>query len=184
MSQASTRERLLTSAASLFAQRGFHGVGIEELGNSLGLTGPAIYRHFRTKSALLGAMLISVSESLLARAEQVLDQDLPATATLDALIDRHLDFALGQPDLIKVHERDFGSLDEGDARTVRRLQRRYVEIWVEVLQAIHYEPVDISRTKAHAVFGLLNSTPRIRSSMATMHDTLHALAKTALMGAD
>lgn len=171
----------MASAATLFAQRGFHGVGIEELGNSLGLTGPAIYRHFRTKAALLGAMLVSVSESLLSGAEEVLARELPPEATLNALIDRHLAFALGQPDLIKVHERDFGSLEESDARSVRRLQRRYVEIWVEVLQALHEEPIDISRTKAHAVFGLLNSTPRIRGAASATHDTLHHLARAALI---
>lgn len=180
MAEPATRDRLLASAAQLFAQRGFHGVGIEELGNSLGLTGPALYRHFRTKRALLAQMLISVSESLLAGAEEVMAIGLPPQAALDALIDRHLEFALGQPDLIKVHERDFGSLDEVDARTVRRLQRRYVEIWVDVLQALHEESVDISRTKAHAVFGLLNSTPRIRGSATATHNTLHALARTAL----
>jgi AcrR family transcriptional regulator len=48
-----TRERLLENGAALFAAKGFHGVGVEELGDSVGLTGPSLYRHFRTKSALL-----------------------------------------------------------------------------------------------------------------------------------
>jgi hypothetical protein len=40
--------------------------------------------------------------------------------------------------------------------------------------------MDISRTKAHAVFGLLNSTPRIRGSVESTHATLAAMAKAAL----
>ena len=60
-----TRERLLENGAALFAVKGFHGVGVEELGLSVGLTGPSIYRHFRTKGALLAEMLISASSSLL-----------------------------------------------------------------------------------------------------------------------
>lgn len=174
-----TKDRLLSSAAALFAERGFHGVGIEELSASVGLTGPALYRHFSTKTALLGAMLISVSESLLARAEEVLELQLSANETLKSLIDRHLDFALNQPDLIRVHERDFGNLDEEDARTIRRLQRKYVEIWVDQLQTIYREDREISQAKAHAVFGLLNSTPRIKT--AAMRSTLQQLAENALM---
>lgn len=179
----STRERLLASGAALFAQRGYHGVGIEELGASLGLTGPAIYRHFRTKSALLGQMLISVSESLLAGAEAVAAAELPPLRALDQLIQHHLEFALGQPDLIKVHERDFANLDESDARAVRRLQRRYVEIWVDLLQQLNSETVDVSRTRAHAVFGLLNSTPRIRGSAKETHEVLQKAARAALLAA-
>jgi AcrR family transcriptional regulator len=181
MAEQSTRDRLLVNGAALFAQRGFHGVGIEELGASLGLTGPAIYRHFRTKAALLGSLLISVSQSLLEGAEEVVAEQLQLTESLDQLIQRHLEFALGQPDLIKVHERDFANLAEDDARSVRRLQRRYVEIWVELLQEINDESVDTSRTKAHAVFGLLNSTPRIRGSAGETHGTLHAIARAALL---
>lgn len=181
MSVPTTRQRLLTSAAALFAQRGYHGVGIEELGNSLGITGPAIYRHFKTKAALLAEMLISVSQSLLAGAEEALAQRLPADQTLDLLISRHLDFALGQPDLIKVHERDFANLDDADARAVRRLQRRYVEIWVALLQELNDESVDTSRTKAHAVFGLLNSTPRISRTTQETQQTLASIATAALL---
>lgn len=176
----STKERLLTEGAALFAQRGFHGVGIEDLGAAVGLTGPALYRHFRTKAALLAEMLISVSSALLKGAEDALALDLPADQTLDLLIDRHLEFALGKPDLIKVHERDFESLDEADARTVRRLQRRYVEIWVEILQALSDESVEASRIKAHGVFGLLNSTPRIRGGADITAETLHRAARAAL----
>jgi AcrR family transcriptional regulator len=159
-----TRERLLTSGAALFAERGFHGVSIEDLGASIGLTGPAIYRHFKTKSALLAAMLISVSQSLLDGAEEVIALEQGPKATLSDLIDRHLDFALTKPALIKVQERDFANLDPVDADEIRRLQRRYVEIWAKTLESLEpHGSIVVSRIKAHAIFGLLNSTPRIHA---------------------
>ena len=159
-----TRERLLENGAALFAAKGFHGVGVEELGDSVGLTGPSIYRHFRTKGALLAEMLITVSNSLLEGANEVLGENLDPVQTLTALIERHVEFALSHPDLIRVHERDFGNLAEEDARQVRRLQRRYVELWVAQIQLVRpNETTETARTMAHAVFGLLNSTPRLRS---------------------
>lgn len=159
-----TRERLLENGAALFAAKGFHGVGVEELGESVGLTGPSIYRHFRTKGALLAEMLITVSNSLLEGANEVIAENLDPVQTLSALIERHVEFALSHPDLIRVHERDFGNLEDEDARQVRRLQRRYVELWVNQIQVVRQnEMPETARTMAHAVFGLLNSTPRLRS---------------------
>lgn len=159
-----TRERLLENGAALFALKGFHGVGVEELGDSVGLTGPSIYRHFRTKGALLAEMLISASSSLLEGATQVIGQNLDARQTLSGLIARHVEFALSYPDLIRVHERDFNNLAEVDARKVRALQRRYVELWVDQIQLVRTnETGESARTMAHAVFGLLNSTPRLQT---------------------
>jgi len=179
-----TRERLLENGAALFAAKGFHGVGVEELGASVGLTGPSIYRHFRTKSALLAEMLITVSESLLAGATQVLDEDLPPAQGLSALIQRHIEFAVSNPDLIRIQERDFSNLKEDDSRELRRLQRRYVELWVDQIQLVRpAESREAARTMAHAVFGLLNSTPRLKSGQRReeIAALMHGLAKRALL---
>ena len=50
--------------------------------------------------------------------------DSPA-AQLRALVDFHVDFALDNPALITVHDRDLATLSEPDARRVRQLQRRW-----------------------------------------------------------
>jgi AcrR family transcriptional regulator len=179
-----TRERLLENGAALFAAKGFHGVGVEELGDSVGLTGPSMYRHFRTKGALLAEMLITVSKSLLEGATEVIAENLDPEQTLFALIDRHVEFAISYPDLIRVHERDFGNLEEDDARQVRRLQRRYVELWVDQIQLVRQnETAESARTMAHAVFGLLNSTPRLRSSQrhSEVAMLMRGLAQRALL---
>lgn len=179
-----TRQRLLENGAALFALKGFHGVGVEELGDSVGLTGPAIYRHFRTKGALLAEMLNSASSSLLEGATQVIGQNLDPAQTLSGLIARHVEFAISYPDLIRVHERDFNNLAEADARKVRALQRRYVELWVDQIQLVRMnETGESARTMAHAVFGLLNSTPRLqvgqrRSEVAAL---MRELAQRALL---
>lgn len=179
-----TRERLLENGAALFAAKGFHGVGVEELGASVGLTGPSIYRHFRTKSALLAEMLITVSESLLEGATEVLEEDLDRRETLSALIDRHIEFAVSHPDLIKVQERDFGNLQEDDARQVRRLQRRYVELWADQIRLVRPdETPEAARTMAHAIFGMLNSTPRLHSNQRRdeIGALMHEMAQRALL---
>ena len=44
----SRREQILDTAARLFAERGFHGVSVVELGAACGISGPALYKHFES----------------------------------------------------------------------------------------------------------------------------------------
>jgi AcrR family transcriptional regulator len=152
------REQILTAAAELFAKQGFHGVGIDEIGAAVGISGPALYRHFRSKDSMLGEMLTSISDHLLAGgtnrvAAQVGDP-------LPALVRFQVDFALDHPALITVQERSLGNLVDADRRKVRALQRRYVEVWVETIsQTAPGVSAPRARAAAHAVIGLINSTP-------------------------
>ena len=157
----SRREQILQAAAQLFAERGSRAVGVDDVGAAVGVTGPAIYRHFASKDAMLAEMLLRISERLLdGGSEVVAAAGDDAAAQLRALIAFHVDFALDNPALITVQDRDLGSLAETDAAQVRRLQRRYVEVWVDVLGRLHpASGAATARARAHAVFGLINSTP-------------------------
>src|SRR3712207_8448799 len=62
----SRREQILRAAAQLFAARGARAVGVDDVGAAVGVTGPAIYRHFASKDAMLAEMLVRISERLLA----------------------------------------------------------------------------------------------------------------------
>jgi AcrR family transcriptional regulator len=150
------------------------------------VTGPAIYRHFASKDSMLAEMLLRISERLLAggSARATAAGDDPAEQ-LRALIAFQVDFALDNPALITVQDRDLGSLAPDDAAQVRRLQRRYVEVWVSVLTLLHPDAgVEACRARAHAVFGLINSTPHSagrlgRPAMATLLAGMAESAATA-----
>lgn len=153
------RTQLLAVAAKLMAERGYLAVRLEDIGAAAGVSGPAIYRHFSGKEALLVELLVEISTRLLAGARAVVAGADDDAAALDGLIEFHLDFALTEPDLIRIQDRDLGNLPAAALRQVRRAQRQYVEIWVGVLGRL--EPglaEEDARVKAHAVFGLLNST--------------------------
>ncbi|MGI5158948.1 TetR/AcrR family transcriptional regulator [Microbispora sp. CA-102843] len=49
------KQAIALVAAELFCARGYHNVGIEDIAHEVGITGPAIYRHFPTKQAVLAA---------------------------------------------------------------------------------------------------------------------------------
>lgn len=158
--KAERRAALLTAAARLFALRGFEGVSMEDLGAAAGVSGPAVYRHFPGKHAVLASLLGGVSAELLDGGRTVVDQAADDEAALRGLVAFHVEFALADPDVIRVQDRDLEQLAEHDRRSVRTLQRRYVELWVDVLARL--DPAADRpelRLRAHATFGLLNSTP-------------------------
>jgi AcrR family transcriptional regulator len=184
--KADRREALLAAAATLFAASGFNGVSIEDLGAAAGVSGPAMYRHFSGKQAVLRALLVGVSEDLLSGGQSVVEKAGDAASALSALVRFHVDFALSNPDVIRVQDRDLGRLTDEDQHRVRALQRSYVEIWVEVLRRLHpgVDTVPL-RIRAHATFGLINSTPHsaAASPRALVRSVLEEMALTALMPA-
>ncbi|MCV7443972.1 TetR/AcrR family transcriptional regulator [Mycobacterium paraense] len=159
------RQQLLSAAERLFAERGFLAVRLEDIGAAAGVSGPAIYRHFPNKESMLVELLVGISTRLLAGARNARARNADATAALDELIDFHLDFALGEPDLIRIQDRDLAHLPESAEKQVRKAQRQYVEVWVGVLRELNPKLAETdARLTAHAIFGLLNSTPHSMKS--------------------
>jgi AcrR family transcriptional regulator len=178
----SRRDQILLAAAELFARHGFHGVGIDDIGAAVGISGPALYRHFRSKDAMLGEMLTSISEYLLSGGERRLAEAGNPELALPELVRFHVRFALESPALITVQEHSLANLADADRRRVRTLQRRYVEIWVGAIRASVPDVGEAAaRAAAHAVFGLINSTPHIpRLGQDRMAELLYRMALGAL----
>jgi len=157
--KAQTRQRYLDAAARLFADRGFHAVSIDDLGAAVGVSGPAFYRHFSGKEAILSEILIGVSERLVEGLRGIRAAETGPRETILSLIDFHVDFATSEPDVIRLQDRELASLPEQQNRAVRTLQRRYLDGWVEVLRALRPEAGQAElRVLMQGVFGLLNST--------------------------
>jgi len=166
--KADRRQALLDAAASLFAERGYTRVSLEDLGAAAGVSGPAVYRHFDGKQAVLAAMLVDASTDLWNGANEVIESAPTPRAALDSLVEFHVEFALGNANVIRVQDRDLDSLTADDQHTVRALQRSYVELWVETLAQLHPDAATSElRTRAHATFGLINSTPHSGRAGAT-----------------
>src|SRR3954464_3599835 len=173
------RSQLIAAAERLVAERGYLAVRLEDIGAAAGVSGPAIYRHFPNKEALLVELLVGISTRLLAGATDVVAHASNPEEALDGLIDLHLDFALGESDLIRIQDRDLPSLPPTAKRQVRKSQRQYVEIWVDVLRQLDDSRSESdARLMAHATFGLLNSTPH--SVRPALGKTTEASARAAL----
>ncbi|MFB7354572.1 SACE_7040 family transcriptional regulator [Streptomyces gardneri] len=173
------REQILREAARLFAERGFHGVGVDEIGAAVGISGPGLYRHFPGKDAMLAELLVGISERLLTGGRiRVGETAGDPEAVLASLVDGHIDFALDDRPLITLHDRELDRLKDEDRKRVRQLQRQYVELWVAVVRELYPDSSESeARTAVHAVFGLLNSTPHLAAlGRRSMEELLRRLA--------
>ncbi|MCW2798927.1 MAG: TetR family transcriptional regulator [Aeromicrobium sp.] len=177
------QQQILDTAATLFAERGFHGVSVHDIGAACGISGPALYKHFDSKDDILAKSLTAISERLLEEGQSRAVNASEPKAALDALIGWHIDFALGNPALIVIQEREWANLDAAGRKQVRSLQLAYIDVWVEALRALRpdLEPTE-ARAAVQATFGLLNSTPHsARISESAMRVRLALMARAALL---
>src|ERR1022692_2575939 len=79
------KEAILRASATLFAQKGFAAVGIDDIGAAVGITGPAIYRHFPGKDAVLTAVILSLLDEFVAGAKAVDERMVSKSARGDLL---------------------------------------------------------------------------------------------------
>lgn len=181
--KANRRAALMRASAHLFAVRGYNAVSTVELGEAVGMSGPALYNYFPSKEALLCELLIDVSTRLLAGCLEIAGDERTPEETLNELINFHVEFATSEPDIILLQDRELSSLPSDASRKVRRLQREYLREWEQVLRAIHPEFDEAeAQTRLLATVGLLNSTPHSASATGPRAAAiLAAMARAALV---
>jgi AcrR family transcriptional regulator len=178
------REEILTIAVDLFATRGYHGVSMDDIGTAAGVTGPALYHHFAGKEAMLAAAITPVSEELLAEGRKRSAGREPREA-VEALVGFHVAFAIDNPAVITLQLHELARLPDDSRRTIRRLQRLYVEEWVAAItRARPGLTATEARVAAHAAFGLMNSTPFLDSQLdrGRVSALLRRMTLAALLG--
>jgi AcrR family transcriptional regulator len=179
-----TRDALLDATVDLVSQRGFHSVGISEIGAAAGVSGAAIYRHYRSKEELLVAVFERVVDELLEGARTVLSEPkLSPRERLTKLVDAHVAFALAQRQVIAIYDQESHNLPPEHRRRVRRQQASYAALWVDALGAVrdHWNTAE-RRVAVHAMFGLINSVAdqKVTVSRDRQAAMLRAMALAAL----
>jgi AcrR family transcriptional regulator len=168
------RQRILSAAAELVAERGYQQVGMADIGAAAGITGSAIYRHFDGKSAVLVAMFDHVIDDLSREAGEIVGAGGDALVILRGLIATQVRFVLRDRTLAQVYHNEVANLPEEDRHRLRRKQRLYIEEWVHVLAQLRPDAGDATvRALVHASVGAIQSVLFYQSGLAD--DQLAAL---------
>jgi AcrR family transcriptional regulator len=171
------RSQILESARDLLRREGWHAVGIDEIGEAAGVTGPAVYRYFQTKQDVL-------TEAMRYAAEQLWSSEPSGDDPgLEAYVRSHIEFTLDNADLIELWYAESRHLPVAARTENRRLQRRYLEGWVDALLAARPELAqDEARLMVRAAIGLIHSPAHTENLFDREHTraTLYRMTMSAL----
>lgn len=156
------RDEILDAAARLFAERGYSGVGVDEIGAAVGITGPSVYKHFSSKLAVL----LAVGQRGAARLEAgVLAAYARASEPADllaALVDSYVSVITSTPDLSVAFDNSYALAGQLTASDLNDAQRRYVSRWIDLLRQTD-DALDRPRAAVavHAALSIVNDAVRL-----------------------
>lgn len=82
------KAQIATVAAEAFSERGYHAVGVDDIAATIGISGPALYRHYPNKYALFVHAATTTADALRTAADDALAglEEAAAGERLDRLI--------------------------------------------------------------------------------------------------
>lgn len=179
------RAALLQAAAALFRSKGFAATTTRDIAAAVGMQSGSPFYHFKSKDALLFAVMEEGMTSALARQHTTLalSREANPLAQLRGLVHTHFLVLLGpQSDFIPVMLYESRSLKLAQREKLSSLQSQYENLWVPVLKALHASgqlraPVVLARL---LILGALNWSvqwfdPHKKASVEDLTDAALAL---------
>ncbi|MEU8636963.1 TetR/AcrR family transcriptional regulator [Amycolatopsis sp. NPDC048633] len=128
------KAQLAAVAAELFRARGFPGVGIKDIADAAGVTGPALYRHFADKQAILAYVVLSGFEDLEAATAEALSDSVPPSDQLESLLGRLATQAVERREIAALWRWEGRHLPKEDQREIARRSTLALTAWSKALQ--------------------------------------------------
>ena len=100
-----TRERVLTTAVRLFAERGYDGTSLQAIADEMGLTKAAVYYYFHTKADILKAVLQPGKDASAQMIDEVAEQR-SRRARIDTLVERLVELLMTHRETVTIVNRD------------------------------------------------------------------------------
>jgi len=129
-----TREDVVRAAGRLFADRGYHGTSMRDLGKELGLLGSSLYSHVSSKQDLLvevveeGARLFEASAAKASKVEGT------AAERLDALIAGHVGVVVDNIEVARTFLNEARMLDDRHRSRIVSARDHYEEAFRSVIR--------------------------------------------------
>lgn len=98
-----SRDAILNTAIRLFSQKGYEGVGVQEICENANITKPTLYYFFKSKQGLLQAIADSKGAELLQKLERAAAYEHDFLKSLTRILTAAIDFALAHPDFFNLH---------------------------------------------------------------------------------
>lgn len=177
------REAVLVAAVRLFAERGYQAVGMDDIGAAAHITGPSLYHHFPSKSAILITALTRCLDVLLFDVSAALDFAADAEQAFDLVLRSFVRTSVEHGDAMRSLLHEMVNVPFEDREVVRRLQHDYVTEWTGLLTAVRPELLGSEATVlVRAAQMVIGALPRVRPlrSRPGLQDELITLGRATL----
>jgi len=148
-------DRVLTSAARLFAEDGFAATSVRAVAERARLTKAGLYYHIKEKEDLLFRICERSIQEILDGARAALVRESDAASRLTALVRNHCGFFFRHPHNLTVLNRDMGALTGAQREAIRALEMEYLELIREVFRLGQKQGRFRKLDPTVAAFGLL-----------------------------
>ncbi|SDX72231.1 DNA-binding transcriptional regulator, AcrR family [Amycolatopsis xylanica] len=122
---------LAAVAAELFRARGYHGVGINDIAAAGGVTGPALYRHFADKQAILAYVVLSGIDDMESATAETLTDGSPEQ--ISTLLTTLAGQAVERREVAALWRWEGKHLPREDQREIRRRSAAVLSAWTKAL---------------------------------------------------
>jgi AcrR family transcriptional regulator len=159
-----TRADVVAAAGRLFAEKGYHGTSMRDLGKELGLVGSSIYAHVSSKQDLLVEVVEAGARLFEESSERALVTDGSAIERMNALVEGHVDVLLDNPDISRTFLNEARVLDAEHRQQVVRARDHYERGFRSVIREGvvdgSFRPDTDPRTSSILILSMLNAIDR------------------------
>ncbi len=131
-----TRERIITSAAHVLAERGYAGTKLSDIGRQAGIQAGSLYYHFDDRDDIVDHVLRRGVREIFDTVRNTiadLPDDADDLARLETAVRAHLSVILDATEVASASLRLLGQLPPETQRRYRQAQRGYGEYWHDLI---------------------------------------------------
>lgn len=128
-----TKERILRTAAELFARNGYHATGLSELGEAVGLGRGALYHHIGSKEHLLFELSVRHVAEMVTYGEGLISSPLGAEERFRRLSRKLMRVIADHLPELTVFFREVNSLSGQRREQIVELREQFENVWLQVL---------------------------------------------------
>jgi TetR/AcrR family transcriptional regulator, cholesterol catabolism regulator len=173
----SRRQQILDAATVLFAQRGYHGASMSDIGERVGMLKGSLYAHIASKEDILLELVSTAWRRFFAAVTPALSGALPAGERIRNGLRAHVRIVAEDPDLALVLHREgrhlVGQPELWHADMVRRYESMWSAVFREAIECREFRPdldIDAATFLALAAGSVLQQAARLTNDPRSIAD--------------
>jgi AcrR family transcriptional regulator len=128
------REQIIAAASSLFAERGYHGASMQDVGERVGMLKGSLYAHVANKEEMLLEIVSTTSRRFIDALTPVLTGDDQVSLRIRLGLRTHLGVIHTDPDAARVFMHEGRHLEGRPRLWIEEAHNRYERIWRQAFE--------------------------------------------------